>query len=141
VLKDGKQVTEFREGILAVGPCSSPAALVFPTNNDAGARPRRPCSSSSGCGSEVGGKKLSLGSIQNRGHPAACRPFRPFRPPPNTIGPRETPTGLYSRNSTDQSGQMDRLEHRRHFELFAAMRKKVAIVMAKLWQFPPAIPR
>ena len=110
VLKDGKQITEFREGILPW--CLQHAcALVF-DEYDAG-RPdvmfviQRVL--------EVEGKLTLLD--QNR----VIRPHPSFRlfSTANTVGLGDT-TGPVSRHAADQSGPDGPLEHRRHAELPAA---------------------
>ena len=110
VLKDGKQVTEFREGILPWA-LQHACALVF-DEYDAG-RPdvmfviQRVL--------EVEGKLTLLD--QNR----VIRPHPSFRlfSTANTVGPRRHDRPL-SRHPADQPGPDGPLEHRRHAELPAA---------------------
>ena len=110
VLKDGKQVTEFREGILPWA-LQHACALVF-DEYDAG-RPdvmfviQRVL--------EVEGKLTLLD--QNR----VIRPHPSFRlfSTANTVGLGDT-TGPLSRHAADQPGPDGPLEHRRHAELPAA---------------------
>ncbi len=113
VLRDGKQVTEFREGILPWA-LQHPMALVF-DEYDAG-RPdvmfviQRVL--------EVEGKLTLLD--QNR----VIRPHPCFRlfATANTVGLGDT-TGPLSRHAADQPGPDGPLEHRRDAELPAARRR------------------
>ncbi len=116
VLKDGKQVTEFREGILPWA-LQHPCALVF-DEYDAG-RPdvmfviQRVL--------EVEGRLTLLD--QNR----VIRPHPAFRlfATANTVGLGDT-TGLYHGTQQINQGQMDR------WNIVATHKQEVAIVMAKL---------
>ncbi len=122
VLKEGKQVTEFREGILP-WTLQHPCALVF-DEYDAG-RPdvmfviQRVL--------EVEGKLTLLD--QNR----VIRPHPSFRlfSTANTVGLGDT-TGLYHGTQQINQGRDGPLEHRRHAELFAARDGDVDLVIAKL---------
>ena len=113
VLRDGKQVTEFREGLLPWA-LQHPTALVF-DEYDAG-RPdvmfviQRVL--------EVEGKLTLLD--QNR----VIRPHPAFRlfATANTVGLGDT-TGPLSRHAADQPGPDGPLEHRRDAELPAARRR------------------
>ena len=121
VLKDGKQVTEFREGILPWA-LQHPCALVF-DEYDAG-RPGRDVRHPARSGS--------------RGQTDAARQNRVIRPHPafrlfataNTVGLGDT-TGLYHGTQQINQGQMDR------WNIVATLNylphaQEVAIVMAKL---------